>query len=265
MHKELPGRIAYRIKGNGPALMMIHGFGEDGTIWDEVADLLGDAFQLIIPDLPGIGLSQQYLHPSDTSTLDEVAEDIWAILQSEGMEKCAMIGHSMGGYITLAFAEKYPDKLTGFGLVNSTAYADSTERITVRKKSAAFIRAQGSAKFVAQMIPGLYSDGYQKTNEIKVNEHIDRASCFHAEALARYQQMMMLRPDRAHVLENTKIPVLFIIGPEDKTVILNDSLRQSRLAKQVIVHCLPLTAHMGIKEDPEGTVRAIREFMCTQL
>lgn len=247
--------------GKGPALMLIHGFGEDGTVWDDVVNQLEDDYLLIIPDLPGIGLSAEFLPASGYFDLKDLAGEMLAILVAEKLEKCVMLGHSMGGYVTLAFAETYPEFLSGFGLVNSTAYADTEEKRAVREKSARFLRKHGAALFVAQMIPGFYHDEYHKKYGNQINEHISIASCLTAEVLAMYQEMMMNRIDRAHILEQTKIPVLFIIGPEDNILTLKESQRQSRLAIRSHVHILQSTAHMGIKEDPHGAATAIQNFM----
>lgn len=104
--------------------MLIHGFGEDAAIWNNQTEYLKDKFQLIIPDLPGSGKSEM----TDDMSMEGMAEVIHSIIRQEDIDACTVIGHSMGGYITLAFAEKYPDYLSAFGLFHSTAYADSDEK-----------------------------------------------------------------------------------------------------------------------------------------
>src|SRR5436190_21281962 len=105
-------KIFYRIIGNGDPVILIHGFGEDGDIWEKQIEFLQDHFQLIIPDLPGSGKSEMI---GDMS-IEGMSELIKYILAEEKVERCIMIGHSMGGYISLAFAEKYPDLLSSFAL-----------------------------------------------------------------------------------------------------------------------------------------------------
>ena len=113
--------ISYRIAGNGPVVVLLHGFGEDGNVWENQITSLETSFKIIIPHLPGSGTSQLI----DDMSMEGMAECIHYILQEEGVQQCSMIGHSMGGYITLAFAEKYPALLESFGLFHSTAYADT--------------------------------------------------------------------------------------------------------------------------------------------
>src|SRR3979409_2265854 len=105
--------------------MLVHGFAEDHKIWELQVDYLKKDFLLIVPDLPGSGRS---VFNPQLSTIDDYADVIKFILDEEGISACTIIGHSMGGYITLAFAKKYPDQLNAFGLFHSTTYADSEEK-----------------------------------------------------------------------------------------------------------------------------------------
>src|SRR5690606_13602727 len=129
---------------NGPAVMLVHGFGEDSDVWRHQAAVLQENYTLIVPDLPGSGLSA--FNPA-LKTMDDYAACLKAILDKEGIEKSALIGHSMGGYVTLAFAERYNSLLNGIGLVHSTAYPDSQEKIAVRRKSIAFMEKNGVEPF----------------------------------------------------------------------------------------------------------------------
>ena len=98
-------QIVYKTTGTGSPVVLIHGFAEDSTIWDNQVDFLKDKYRLIIPDLPGSGKSE--LITNNDTSLEDYAAIIKQILDKEKIETCIMIGHSMGGYITLAFAEKY--------------------------------------------------------------------------------------------------------------------------------------------------------------
>lgn len=127
MDKEIKiaGRkIFYRLIGDGPPVMFVHGFGEMGDVWRQQLDILKTKFRLIVPDLPGSGGSQMV---SDMS-VEGMADVLETILGHESISNCVIIGHSMGGYVTLAFAEKYPENLLAFGLFHSTAFPDSEEK-----------------------------------------------------------------------------------------------------------------------------------------
>ena len=119
----------YQVKGNGPVVMLVHGFGETAAIWDRIIQHL-TGFSWIIPDLPGSGRSGLI----EDMSMEGMAESLLDILDNENLSDCIMIGHSMGGYITLAFAEKYESRLRGIGLFHSTAYADSEEKKETRRR-----------------------------------------------------------------------------------------------------------------------------------
>src|ERR1041385_6326251 len=113
-------KIFYRVIGNGKPVILVHGFGEDSTVWQNQIEFLKDKFLLIIPDLPGSGRSEMI----DDMSIEGIAEAIKEIFELEvskiSHSEACMIGHSMGGYITLAFAEKYPEYLNAFGLFHSS-------------------------------------------------------------------------------------------------------------------------------------------------
>ncbi len=126
--------LCYRIYGKGRPVILIHGFGEEANVWDGLVSHLQNRYQLIIPDLPGSGDSAMIPDMS----IAGMAETIHAIVHEENIHTCTLIGHSMGGYITLAFAEKYWNHLDAFGLFHSTSYADSEEKKATRRKGIAF-------------------------------------------------------------------------------------------------------------------------------
>ena len=128
--------ISYSVQGKGKPVVLLHGFGEDSSIWDQQVLFLKEHCLLIVPDLPGSGKSDllKLKVEPDPISIDDYADCIYSLLQHEAIPFCIMLGHSMGGYITLAFAEKYPLLLEGFGLIHSTAYADSEEKKTEPRK-----------------------------------------------------------------------------------------------------------------------------------
>ena len=137
-------KIMYRVTGSGKPVMLVHGFGEDGEIWNNQVQFLKEKVKLIIPDLPGSGQSEMI----EDMSMEGMAEVLHSIIHEEEIERCTVIGHSMGGYILLALAEKYWNHLDAFGLFHSSAYADSEEKKTVRKKGIAFIHEHGAFEFL---------------------------------------------------------------------------------------------------------------------
>jgi len=251
--------ICYNIIGDGIPVMLIHGFAEDSTVWDNQVDFLKNDFKLIIPDLPGSGKSG--LIDKKETGIEDYAGCIKEILVAENISRCIMIGHSMGGYITLAFAEKFPETLIIFGLFHSSAYADDEPKKETRKKAITFIKEHGAFPFLQTSIPGLFST---QSNSGLVNALIEKGKAFSAEALIQYYQAMIARPDRTDILKKARVPILFIMGEHDKAVPFKHSLGQSYLPDQSYVYILRKTAHMGMLEEPERANEILANFLLSQ-
>jgi len=250
--------VFYRVEGQGHPVVLIHGFAEDGTVWEHQVEYLKNRFQLIIPDLPGSGRS-----PINDMTwsMEYFAECIYQIMDQENIKTASMIGHSMGGYITLAFAEKYPDRLQSFGLFHSTAYADSEEKKTTRRRGIEFIQQYGAAKFLEQSSPNLFADVTKQHQPELVNKILARYTNFVGQSLVNYYQAMMVRPDRTNVLKNFSRPVLFIMGKLDNTVPYEQVLQQCYMPGLSYIHTLEQSGHMGMWEEPELSNVFLEEFL----
>ncbi len=249
--------IFCQIIGEGKPVMLVHGFGEDAEVWKYQAGNLKDKCRLIIPDLPGSGKSEL----ADTMSIERMAEVLHHIIQEEDIETCTMIGHSMGGYITLAYAEKYPDRLSAFGLFHSTAYADSEEKKTTRRKGIEFINDHGAFAFLKTITPNLFSPVTKEETPELIEKQISSLSNFSVEALVSYYQAMIQRPDRTEVLKQSAVPVLFIIGKYDTAVSPADSLKQSHLPGISYIHLLNRSGHMGMLEEPQQSNQILEKFL----
>lgn len=256
-------KIFYRVAGSGPSVVLIHGFAEDGDVWSFQEKFLRNNFRLIIPDLPGSGKSE--LLPLSgipaINFLDTYADIIKKILVSEKVTTSTVIGHSMGGYIALAFAQNHPDNINGLGLFHSSAYADSEERKNMRRKGIDFIQRYGSHEFLKQSIPNLFAKNFTDEHPEDIERLIEKAGNFTAEALVQYYEAMLARPERISVLENFSNPVLFIIGEEDKSVYLQDSLTQCHLPVLSLINILPGVAHMGMWEKKDLANITVMKFL----
>ena len=250
--------IFYRKIGSGNLVVLIHGFGEDGTIWDVLVDELKDQFQFIIPDLPGSG--QSLMKKGDWS-MDGLAGSIAAIMDNEKIARAPIIGHSMGGYIGLAIAERYPDRLSALGLFHSSAFADSEEKKATRKRGIEFIEDHGQAKFLEQSTPNLFSKMFKEENPQVINEIIDRYTNFQDTALVHYYEAMMQRPDRTGILERFPHPVLFILGEHDTAIPLADGLKQSHIPRLSYIHVLRNSGHMGMIEETAKSREILQRFL----
>jgi pimeloyl-ACP methyl ester carboxylesterase len=238
--------LEYEVLGNGLPVMLVHGFTEDRRIWDPLLGSIKDKYKWILPDLPGSGRS---LFNVSLARLSDFSEVLKAIADQEKISRLVFIGHSMGGYISLAFAEKYPEMILALGLFHSTSYPDPADKKESREKNIRFIQKNGSAPFVEQSIPGLFSDGFKATHPEEILRLVDRYSNFTPDSLVLYLDAMKQRPATTGVLESITRPVLFIMGEEDTAVPMKDVLEQCHLPQIAYIHILTHTAHMGMIEN----------------
>ena len=260
MNKEIQitgKKIFYRVTGEGNPVMLVHGFGEDGTVWNNQVEFLKDKFRIIIPDLPGSGKSELI----ENSSIEDMAEVLHQIIHEEDIDHCVMIGHSMGGYITLAFAEMYWNHLTAFGLFHSSAYADSKEKITTRQKGIEFINEHGAFAFLKTATPNLFSPLTKAENPGLIDKQINSLDNFSPAALVSYYEAMISRPDRTAILLQATVPVLFIIGKYDNAVPPEDSLQQCHLPEKSYIHMLNRSGHMGMLEEPQQSNQILEKFL----
>jgi pimeloyl-ACP methyl ester carboxylesterase len=253
-----PNTLFYRDEGSGPPVVLLHGFAEDGSIWNKQTDQLKANYRLLIPDLPGSGLSSPL---TDDTSMEKMAEDVLLLLDREELQQCVLIGHSMGGYISLAFAEKYPERLKGLGLFHSTAWPDTEEKKTARRKSIEFIQKHGSSAFIRGSTPNLFAEETRKDHPELVNDMIDRYSNFSPDALVYYYEAMIRRPGRTAVLEQTKNPVLFVIGSHDQAVPPQQALQQSHIPALSHIHILNHSGHVGMLEEPDQSYRILQSYL----
>jgi pimeloyl-ACP methyl ester carboxylesterase len=258
--------IFYKVVGQGKPVILLHGFGEDGEVWKDQVNFLQDQFQLIIPEIPGSGKSE--LVPG--GDIDIYAEIVKLIVDTEfpGLLKddsltngITLVGHSMGGYITLAFAEKYPEYLTSFGLFHSSAFADNEEKKQTRRKAIEFIRANGAYSFLQTSTPALFAKDFTEKHPSEINELIEAGKEFTGEALIQYYEAMINRPDRTAVLKTFPRPILFIIGEYDTAIPLQTSLQQCHLPLISHVHILGESGHMGMWEEAEKANKILQQFL----
>ena len=256
------GILSYEIEGEGIPVILVHGFGEDGYVWNEVARSLSSRYRIIIPHLSGSYLSPIHnLLLVDNLSMESLAEDLLKILDAEKIDKAVMLGHSMGGYITLAFAEKHDERLLAFGLIHSTSYADSEAKKEARLKSVEFLKNNTTKSFLEVATPNLFGTQYKTSHPEKINELIERASQIPEASMMAYLRAMRKRKDRTEVLKKTIKPVFFCIGMHDNAVNPEDAIQQSKLPVNAEVLILEEAGHQGMMEEPEKLSDALNNFL----
>ena len=243
---------AYTRMGQGAPLVLVHGYPLDHTIWNEVVDLLKDEFELILPDLRGFGASEVV---ESQYKLTDAAADIAELLDHLGIEKTYIAGHSMGGYISLAFARLYPQRLLGLGLVSSQAAADTPEKKQGRYAAAEEIMQSGVQPVVEAMTPKL-------TPDERVQAYVRRLIAEQIPAgLAGALKAMAERDNSMPILSGFKFPVALIHGEADELV----PIQRAQEIKAAIPHAtlteLAGVGHMPMMENPEATATALKSLL----
>lgn len=253
--------LVYNIYGEGETIVLLHGFAETSAIWNNQVNFLSEYYRVIIPDLPGSGASVLFDTSGNKLDIGQLADSVYAIVEHENIDKLIMLGHSMGGYVMLAFAERYPVKLKAFGLINSTAFADSNEKKQNRLRGIEMMENYGGAAFIKTTTPNLFSDGFKLNHPAIVNELVEAGKQFSTGSLQQYYYAMMNRADKIQLLKNTKLPVLFVMGTEDVAAPLNDVLKQATLPGIAYIHIINNTGHMSMLERPAELNRILKNFV----
>lgn len=282
--------IPYTDVGSGVTIVLLHGFAETGAVWQEQVAFLSNHFRVIVPEIPAASW-QEKTAPTNLTTLssplydlpfaiapspntntfevarqlstsiDDIADATAGFIKYVSDQPVFLFGHSMGGYITLAIADKYPELLKAFGLIHSTAFADTDEKKETRRKGIDFIRKNGSEAFFKTAAPGLFSEQSKKGMPERLQQNIEMAAQYAPEILVANYEAMMARPDKTEVLSGSKMPVLFIIGKEDKAAPAADLLKQVHLPPISYFHLLDNVAHMGMWEATEQVNHLILNFI----
>ncbi len=238
--------------GSGIPVTFLHGYPLDHTIWLEIVPKLTNEARMILPDLRGHGKSPA---PDEATTMKEMAEDVLHALDSLGVEKSIIVGHSMGGYVALALARYYPQRLSGMVLIASHVYADSPEKRESRLVSILDIQKNGLAAVISTMPEKL---SYNKAVINKCREIITSASSIGAVGVLN---AMANRPDSHDILAQLNVPGLIIAGMEDQIVPLSISREMAKLMRSPQLVEIPEAGHMPMLEQPELVAKALNAFI----
>lgn len=250
-------KIAFTDEGSGPCLVMLHGFTESLDIWEDFSGVLSAQFRVLCVDLPGHGQSEC---TGESHSMDHMAEVVHFILKERGIQRCAILGHSMGGYVSLAFAEKFSHMLTGICLFHSTPLADSPEARENRARTIEFVKQHHTA-FLSMFIPDLFAPASREVHAEAIEKMVVRSKAMTAGAIIASQRGMMERPDRSAVLASAPYPVLFILGKQDSRIDFQSALKAVALPDDAVLLSLGKAGHMGYIEARDKTLFALQAFL----
>lgn len=246
--------IAYLRRGTGPALVLIHGYPFDHTIWDKVVPLLDRDFDLIIPDLRGFGASGVM---EDDHSIVGYAQDLAELLTHLKIRTPFIAGHSMGGYVALAFAREYPDRVSGLGLVSSQVAADMPERKKSRYETADQVMLEGTGLVAESMTPKLTRD---TTIQAFARELISRQRPL---AVARALKAMADRPDSTGLFRGFKFPIVIVHGDADDLIPIERAREMKAAVPAAAFVELPEVGHLPMLENPTAVADGLRLFLKT--
>lgn len=250
-------QLSYAVYGGGDAIVLLHGFPLDGSIWDKVVPAPAESYTVIVPDIPGSGEST---FAGEELSMEEMADSVKLVLDNEQINTAIIAGHSMGGYAALAFAELYPEHMKGLALVHSSAKPDTEEKKEQRRKSIELFRKGGKDAFIRQMIPALFSPASKNRCSEEIKTLTDRALLTDNKSLSAFYNAMINRPDRTAILKNSEAPVLWVIGADDTIASPENLIQQTSLASVNFVYTCNDCGHMSMIESPTELTGYLNSF-----
>jgi len=250
-------KIAYSVTGKGEVVVLLHGFLEDLSMWDELGANLSSANKVIAIDLPGFGGSGMI---SNNHGMDLMAETVAQVLKIENITSCTLVGHSMGGYVALAFADLYQNSLDSIILFHSQAAEDDAETKINRNRTIKIVE-NNHAKFISSFIPSLFTDENTIKFAEKIESIVQRSMLTKNEGVIAALAGMRDRKDHLKLLSELDVPVLFIVGKQDSRIPFSKIIKQIELPKKSESLILDNVGHMGFIEAKELTHNAINQFV----
>lgn len=244
--------------GSGKVIVLLHGYLETMDIWEDFAKNLSKTYRVITIDIPGHGKSGKV---NDVHDMDLMADAVNTVLTFLRVEKCFLVGHSMGGYVTLSFMAKYRYKLYGISLFHSTPFADSDEKKANRDREIALIREGKKDILFNTNIP----KGFATDNLEKFVGEVNRAKAIGTqnseEGIIALLEGMKVRADRQNMLKETGLPVLFILGKKDNYIPYDLMYGVAKRTATGEILTLENSGHMGFIEEPDVCLKTLSSFV----
>ena len=257
----MAGSTALHIADSGvgeKCVVLLHGYLESMYVWDDFAPLLTPSVRVITVDIPGHGISEV---KGEVHTMEMVADVLHQMLKSLEIERVTMVGHSMGGYVALAFCARYPEQLDGLVLLSSTPNPDTEAKRENRRREIALVRA-GKKDALARDAP---EAGFAEQNRRRLRSYIeDLTECVHItedDGIVALLGGMMERVDQNEMLRKSAVPQLFILGKKDGYIPVEVAEEIVANHPQAQVAWLEESGHMGFIEEPEACAEALLKFV----
>lgn len=249
--------LAYQVIGKGKPLVLVHGFLENRHIWDKWAAQLGQkGVKCLLIDLPGHGESPVLRH---THSMEFMADAVIAVMRGLDQPNFSILGHSMGGYVALALAQKYRASPDALILLNSHSLADSTEKKAMRLRAVQLAEANPKG-FIKNALPPLFSAENQIALKAEIHALYQSVKDTPVKGITAALRGMRMRPDRSQVLTEENFPKLVVLGERDKAIDMPAFEGALKKAKDTETLRFPI-GHMGFLEDEAPILKSIESFL----
>ncbi len=249
--------IRYKDIGHGKVIVLLHGYLESLETWNEFAEELTRDYRIISIDLPGHGQSGIY---SEEHSMEFMADVVKFVLDDTRTEKCFLIGHSMGGYVTLAFLKFYSWYLSGFSLFHSTPFSDTPEKKLNREREIELVKAGKSQVIYNAHIPKTFAEPTNEKYKKEISKGIEIAKKTPPDGIIAALNGMKSRPDQSTYLEKTHLPFLYIQGMHDNFIPV-EIISQIEFPENHKILKLENSGHMGFLEEKNICINAISGFI----
>lgn len=250
--------LAYADRGRGTPLLLIHGFPLNHSMWNQQLEALADRAHMVAPDLRGHGDSGS---PPGVYTMERLAEDCKALLDALAItEPVVVCGHSMGGYVALAFQRLYPERLAGLILASTRASEDTPEGKAARDQTAEKAQAEGAAAIKQGMLSKLLAPQTYEDRPELVARVAELMSPTSVEGIAGAALGMKERPDARPGLPDVRVPALIVHGEDDQIIPLEAAEEMATAIPKARLEVIPRAGHMPNLEQPGAFNRAVNEF-----
>lgn len=252
--------IAYTVhrkKSGAKNVVFLHGFLERKEIWTDYQTVLAQNYNVIAIDLLGHGETGclGYIH-----TMNEMANMVFAVLKHEKFRKSFIVGHSMGGYVALAFGELFPDNTSGICLFNSTAKDDSETKKEDRLRAIKVVK-KNHELFIKEAIPNLFANKTNPELQEDIQKTVQLALSTPKQGIIAALEGMRVRDNKEIILKFAPYPVHFIIGKLDKIVPYDTLLEQTELNPDSKYYLSEKGGHLCFLEDAENSLKALQNFI----
>lgn len=248
---------AYRVHGNGPGVVLIHGLCDSGEAWEKQVPLLARHYRVLVPDLPGYGHSQPF--PDGNFALERLQQAVFAVADAEGMERFSVIGHSMGGYTALAMLEAQPGRMDALCLFHSTSRGDTEEKKKGRDKSVRVLHKNRDL-FFREVFKNLFNQERLPQFMPMVRHMYEQSARLQTETVVNTLLALRDRKDRYALLQNAQIPVSYFMGRHDN-VLPADTLVAEAESLGVPYHVSEVSGHMAFHESPAEVEKYLLDFL----